>query len=161
MESSSRLNIIRQWVIWVISLRWLAIIGLMFTLIISQYWLRFPLDYASLWGLSVFLLIYNVCFYLFAHGRTGFTYLTDKPTRFIPFAFSQIYLDLILLTLILHFWGGAENPFVFFYIFHAAISSILFTRKRAYLNALLAGLLINSLFCIEYLELVPHYHLVG
>ncbi len=161
MQSSSRLALIRQWVLWVIAQRWLVVVGLILTLAASQYWLGFPLDYAALWGLSAFLLFYNIFSYLLAHGRGGLTCLIDKPERFVPFAFSQIYIDLFLLTLILHFWGGAENPFIFFYIFHVAISSILFTRKRACLNALLAGLLINLLFWAEYSGLLFHYHLEG
>ncbi len=161
MQSSSRLVLIRQWVLWVIIQRWMAGVGLILALAASRYWLGFPLNYAVLWALSAFLFLYNACFYLLAHGRGGFTYLTGKPERFIPFAFTQIYLDLFFLTLLLHFGGGAENPFVLFYVFHVAISSILFTRKRAYLNALLAGLLINLLFWAEYSGLLFHYHLSG
>ena len=161
MQSSSRLNLIRQWTFWVIIQRWLAGAGLIATLAASQFWLRFPLDYRILWSLGAFLLLYNLLCYLFAHGKAGCTYLSDRPERFLPFAFIQIYLDLILLTLVLHFWGGAENPFIFFYVFHVAISSILFTRRTAALNALLAALCLNLLLLGEYSGVLAHYPLAG
>lgn len=159
MESSSRLNIVKQWVIWIITLRWFAGIGLIFVLVINQFFWKFPVAQYWLWGLCTLLFVYNTCFYCFAHGTCGIAFLINSPNKFIPFAFSQTFIDLILLTLSLHFGGGVENPFIFFYIFHVAIGCILYSRQKAYITVILASVLLNLLLWSEYYEIVSHYHL--
>ncbi|MCK5565583.1 MAG: HAMP domain-containing histidine kinase [Planctomycetes bacterium] len=73
----------------------------------------------------------------------------------------QISVDLIVLTIMLHFSGGVENPCVIFFIFHMVISSILLSTKESYLQATLAVGLITLLALLEYKNLIPHYCLVG
>ena len=42
----------------------------------------------------------------------------------------QIGLDLVALTTLLHFAGGAETPFIGFYLFHAIVGSVLLPSAR-------------------------------
>jgi len=51
----------------------------------------------------------------------------------------QIVTDLIILTAILHYSGGIENPLVLFYFFHMIIASSIFSTLRSYLYAALYG----------------------
>jgi len=73
----------------------------------------------------------------------------------------QIITDLILLTLILHFSGGVENPLVLFYFFHMIIASSIFSTAQSYLYALFAFFLLASLALLEYFSVIPHYPLEG
>ena len=73
----------------------------------------------------------------------------------------QIITDLILLTLILHYSGGVENPLVLFYFFHMIIASSIFPTAQSYLYALFAFLLLASLALLEYYSIIPHYPLDG
>jgi hypothetical protein len=41
----------------------------------------------------------------------------------------------MMLTYFVHFVGGLENPFIFYFIFHMVIASILLSQKAAYLQA--------------------------
>lgn len=158
---SPYLSRIRQWTSWLIRLRWLAVGGMILLLSLNHFWWRFPLENSALWGLSIVLLVYNIFSYLLANERAGLTWLANDSSRLVSFAYFQTFTDLILLTLILHFSGGVENPFIFCYIFHATMGSVFFSRRRAYSNALLASFLLNSLFWAEYTGLVSHYHLPG
>jgi len=69
--------------------------------------------------------------------------------------------DLLILTVLLHFSGGIENPFVFFFVFHMVIASILLSVRESYLQATFAVLLFGFLILFEYLWPGHHYCLKG
>jgi signal transduction histidine kinase len=73
----------------------------------------------------------------------------------------QISIDLLLLAVLLHFSGGIENPFVFYFIFHMIIASILLSVKESYLQCTFAVLLFGLLILLEYMQLINHYCLKG
>ena len=73
----------------------------------------------------------------------------------------QICTDLFLLTVLLHFSGGIENPLVFYFIFHMIIASILLSMRESYLQATFAVCLFGLLVLLEYKQLLPHYCLTG
>jgi signal transduction histidine kinase len=69
----------------------------------------------------------------------------------------QIFSDFIFLTLLLHYSGGIENPFIIFYIFHMVISSMMLSKKWTYIHTSFGILLFTSLSVAEYLGVIPHY----
>ncbi len=71
----------------------------------------------------------------------------------------QGYIDLIILTGLLHFSGGIENPCSFLMIFHVIIGGILLERRQAYCLALSASLLFAVLAFAEWSDIVEHYTL--
>jgi signal transduction histidine kinase len=73
----------------------------------------------------------------------------------------QICTDLLLLTALLHFSGGIENPLVFYFIFHMIIASILLSMRESYLQATFAVCLFGLLVLLEYKGLIGHYCLTG
>jgi signal transduction histidine kinase len=73
----------------------------------------------------------------------------------------QISADLLLLTALLHFSGGIENPFIFYFMFHMIIASILLSVKESYLQCTFAVLLFGLLILLEYIQLIDHYCLQG
>jgi len=71
---------------------------------------------------------------------------------------AQVAVDLLLLTCILRFSGGAESPMAIFYLFHMAIVSLLLKRWQAVLHGVWAILLYGVLVIGEWQQwLVPHY----
>jgi signal transduction histidine kinase len=75
---------------------------------------------------------------------------------------TQISLDLILLTVLLHFSGGIENPFMIYFVFHMVIASILLPAWESFLQAVLAVFLLVLLALLEYEELlIEHRCLEG
>jgi signal transduction histidine kinase len=73
----------------------------------------------------------------------------------------QIYLDLVLLTYLVYFSGGLENPFIFYYIFHMILSGILLPNRSAYLHAGFAVLLLSGMAAAEALGLIPSHPVPG
>ena len=73
----------------------------------------------------------------------------------------QISVDLLILTILLHYSGGVENPFIVYFIFHMAIASTLLPVRESYLQATFAVCLLSLLTLLEYKGIMPHYCLEG
>ncbi len=71
----------------------------------------------------------------------------------------QIVTDLLILTFLLHYSGGIENPLSFVFLFHVILSGILLEKKKSYMVVALAFLLYFSLAISELTNVVPHYTL--
>jgi signal transduction histidine kinase len=109
----------------------------------------------------VLLLAYNAVFWLFFRRLAARKSAPDWQHRAERLANVQIYLDLVLLTYLVYFSGGLENPFIFYYIFHMILSSILLPNRAAYLHAGFAVLLLGGLAAVEALGLLPRYPVPG
>jgi signal transduction histidine kinase len=147
---------------WLIRMRWLAGAGVIITTLISKYRWNIEAGYFPIWILTGILLLYNSGF------AAGEWWLNRRPER-LPQKIDlvrccilfQIALDLVVLTLMLHFAGGVENPLIFFYIFHTTIASVMLSSRDAYMFGFLAVGLAIILFVLEYNQIIPHYHLEG
>jgi signal transduction histidine kinase len=73
------------------------------------------------------------------------------------FANAQVAVDLLLLTVILHFSGGVENPMAVFYVFHVAIGALLLEPWQAVLQSCWAVLLYAGVAAGECGRWLAHY----
>jgi signal transduction histidine kinase len=71
----------------------------------------------------------------------------------------MIAADLIILTFLLHFSGGLENPLLVLYAFHVIIAGIVLPARDSYKVAALAAALLLAMGFGEHLRLTPHYTL--
>jgi signal transduction histidine kinase len=76
------------------------------------------------------------------------------------FANAQVSADLFLLTCILHYTGGVENPMSVFYLFHVAISGLLLRPRYALLQSGWAVLLYAVMAGAELQGWLGHYALL-
>ncbi len=141
---------------WITRLRWLAIGCIFLTTAASHSWLGAVSWPLPIYVLGLFMLAYNAVFHILHKrilllGQRG-------ATRFAVF---QMGLDLVMLTLLLHFSGGIENPFLFYFIFHIILSSILLPAHFCYGLAGLACVLVALMSGLEAAAVVPHYPLIG
>ncbi len=127
---------------WFIRLRWAAVIGGL--IIITAGAAATPLHLAL--GTLLFCLLvlglsnayYQIQWSGWSKVLPGREDLDGKIHRLFHL---QMVLDLAVLTFMLGVSGGAENPLFFFYLFHLAISTILFTEWES-LGYALVGLLL-------------------
>jgi len=144
---------------WLIRLRWLAVAGTGIAL--SLGWLLYgqALALLPLAGTILAIALYNSQFYLYARtlqlSQAGLARL-QQATRF---ACLQIVLDLLALSILLHFAGGIENPMALFFVFHIMIASILLSRRVSFLMATLGAVLFAAMAGFEYAGLLPHHPL--
>jgi len=71
----------------------------------------------------------------------------------------QIMTDHFFLICLIYFAGGIENPFIFYFLFHAIIGGIFLEKKYSYLQALFAASLFALLLLLEYYSVIPHHPL--
>jgi signal transduction histidine kinase len=71
----------------------------------------------------------------------------------------QVLFDLAMLMTLLHFSGGADNPFVMLSVFHMAIAGLLLPLHKAMIIGLGAGLMHGALVLAEAVALLPHHPL--
>ncbi len=145
---------------WLIKIRWFAIVCVGIGTYFSSVVLGIELQDLALYGIVILLAVYNMTVLLLLNHftRSNREMPVSLVKRIINF---QMYADLILLTIILHFSGGIENPFVLYFIFHMIIASILLSVRESYFQATFAVLLFGLLLLSEYLQLIPHHCLKG
>jgi len=118
-------------------------------------------NYPALWLLTGILLFSNIIYVLVY--RSGYldrgSDNSSGTKRLVGFTKVQINNDLLILSLMIHFSGGATNPFIFYYFFHTILSSILLSKRAAYTEAFLAASMFSAITVLEGLKIIPHYDL--
>ncbi|NQV04702.1 MAG: HAMP domain-containing histidine kinase [Candidatus Omnitrophica bacterium] len=141
---------------WLIKLRWIAIAGVFLAAFFARSLLKIPIPNIPLYSIALILGIYNLASLVYVNrSRANFPAIANRIAN------TQISLDLFILTVLIHFSGGIENPFIFYFIFHMIIASILLSRRASFLQATFAVMLFFMMVALEYLGTLPHYCLIG
>ena len=139
---------------WLVKLRWIAIAGVFLTVSVASWGFDIIQPSLPLYLIAGLMVLYNFEAQLYPK------HIAEKPLASIKrHAGTHIVLDLLSLTVLIHFSGGIENPFIFYFIFHLVIASILLSKKVSYILATLNTLLLSSLIFLEHYAVLPHYHL--
>ncbi len=147
---------------WLIRLRWMAVLGLCITTFVADKVLSIGVCPTPIYIIAGGLALYNMIALLLLdrvkknHVHDGFPRLTIRKIINV-----QMSTDLLVLTLLFHFSGGIENPFVIYYVFHMIIASILLSVWESYLQATFASGLLFLLVLLEYRGIIPHHCLDG
>jgi signal transduction histidine kinase len=145
---------------WLIRLRWIAVVGVCFAVFGASKFLNIDIQTMHLYYVALVLGCYNWIFLVLVNSAVK-NKRPDLAAFINEIVNMQISVDLIVLTVMLHFSGGVENPCIIFFIFHMVISSILLSTKESYLQASLAVGLITLLALLEYKNFIAHYCLSG
>lgn len=160
MESLLQSTSLVQRAYWLVRLRWIAIAVLGVATFIASRVLHVSLPVHKLYLIAGLVIVYN---FLLFDLLKYFTWGGKSPPhktigRIITF---QISADLFILTAILHYSGGIENPFFLYFVFHMVITSILLTPRQSYLQATLALFLFGLMVLLEHRGIIAHYKLIG
>nr|MBC7246077.1 HAMP domain-containing histidine kinase [Chloroflexota bacterium] len=143
-----------------IEFRWLFIVGALIVISIGNLLFPDSLPMPVLLVIAATLAIVNGLLFLYAR-RLALSKAEDQESKYLRFAHLQITLDIIVLTVLLHFTGGIENPFYLLYIVYVTVASILLSRLYSFLYAALSTMLFSGFVIAEYLQWLPHVHLAG
>lgn len=145
---------------WLIRLRWLAVLGIVLAATSAKYLLHISIMQFQIYMIAVILLIVNLISLLALRQiKSNNTFLLFRKEKDI--ILFQIATDLIILTCLLHYSGGVENPIIIYFIFHMIIASILLPATASYLLTTFALVLICILTLLEYYQILPHHSLTG
>ena len=164
-----------------VKMRWLAIVGVLVASLLATQVFGIQFSLVPIYFICAVMTLYNFLFlyqsrHLNAEARGWLPETLTVPLRrllTIPKATSpliekaratgniHIIVDLAALTVLLHYTGGIENPFIFYFIFHVILAGILLYYRVAYLIATWAIFLVMLLVGLEYYRVIPHVHLEG
>ena len=146
--------ILKSRLAWSIRLRWLAVAGYFLATLGAEVFFKISLPYKPIWIVLFSLAFLNLIYQILFLKVRELSFNAEIIALHI-----HIIIDLICLTLLIHFSGGIENPIYLFYVFHIVISSIVFSRYSPFLIATLVTLLFSSLVYLEYNNIISHYTL--
>ncbi len=138
---------------WFIKLRWLAAAGVLVFAVVGKKLLQLQFSIGPFVFIGIFIALYNAVFLLLAHRVQPAGKWSDR------FASAQVGIDILVLTVLMHFGGGIENPFVSYFLFHTIIAAILLPQHKADLQVLLASICIVTLAIAEFTGLLAHHHI--
>ncbi len=160
MKSVTETTTLVRRAFWLVRLRWIATVAVCIGTYFAGNVLGIKLQDPILYSIAVLLALYNLIMLLLLNYMTR----EKRNIRGLPVKTIinfQISADLLILTVLLHFSGGIENPLSFYFIFHMIIASILLSVRDSYLQATFAVLVFGLLILLEYLQIIPHYCLIG
>ena len=145
---------------WLINLRWIAAMGVAGATFFSVNIFGIPLPEPKLYTIAALLFVLNLTYLIVYQNcfRTDHDKSQMNPERFI---FIQIIIDLLVLTFLLHFAGGVENPFIIYYVFHLMLAGILLSKRKSYLVATVTIFFAGIMTIGEYSGFLTHYQLKG
>lgn len=144
--------ILHNRITWSIRLRWFAVAGYLAATVIAKYSLEIDVPYDKIWMLLGIIVVVNLGFFGLSRLRKELSFVGELIVLHI-----HIIFDLLLLTAILHYSGGIENPVYLFYVFHVVISSIIFPGLIPLAFATFVVFLFAGLIYFEYSGIIDHY----
>ncbi len=143
-----------------VNMRWLVILGIIITTLVASRVFDIGFPTIPVYVTCAIIAFYNL--FLFRQTQSLKAERAGAVVRKAEiYGNIQVLLDLVVLTVLLHFTGGIENPFAFFYVVHTAAASIVLPRRRAFELATLAILMFALLVFLEYAGIIPHVNLQG
>lgn len=143
-----------------VNMRWLAIPGVIAATLTASMVFHIGFPTAPVYAICAIVAFYNLLMSRWTRGLKGQkTELVVRKAE--TYANIQIFLDLATLTVLLHFTGGIENPFMFLYLIHTIAAGIVLPERRAYELTTLAILMAALLVFLEYGGVIPHVNLEG
>ena len=143
-----------------VTMRWIAILGMLVATLVASGVLDINFPTLPVYLICLVIALYNIVFYfqLRAIGRGKPGTVVHKARMYSNV---HIFLDLLALTVLLHYTGGIENPLVFFYVLHIVLASIALHFRVVYIVATGALIMVGLLVGLEYAEVIPHVNLEG
>lgn len=159
-KQSSRIEKNFQALGWFVKARYGAILGIFLTFLVARLGFQFAINPLPVGLILAVLLGGNLLFDW--HWRRmrelGLHLLPCPVTRFER---RQILVDLFCLSILIHYYGGIENPFSIFFFWHIAIGSILRRWAAALARTTLTIGLYLSIIWGEYFGIWPHHPVPG
>lgn len=141
---------------WMGTMRWIAAGVAMAAVAFTTGVLRLGLPAGALFGTICALGATNM---LYSWMRRRIDGERARRAEIDRLVYAQVFTDLVILSLLVHFSGGVTNYFVFYFAFHIVIASILVPSRASYGVAALGAILVTDIAVMEATGLIAHYPL--
>jgi len=143
-------------ILWLCRLRWVAVFGLaafgtlgLLPGLLPRIGLRPQPEWP--FAAAAVLALANLGFLAHAKRRRR----PDAPVRLAPNLWAQIVVDLLVLTVVVHYMGSLETYAAFAYLFHIVLACIFFPRPRSFVVIAMACGLYATCVALEEAGVVP------
>ncbi|MAG14103.1 MAG: hypothetical protein CMN78_05860 [Spirochaetales bacterium] len=141
---------------WFVRLRWVAIAGVLGTIVASKYLFGYQLPYSTLYIVLALLFATNLVFSRISRGSNlGFAARKAFAAQF----HFHVCADYLFLALLTYLTGFLQNPFIYFFCFHIVLTSFIFPKRTVYFYVIVLGVLLFLISLGEYTTVIPHFHL--
>jgi len=144
---------------WFVNLRWLFLLVLAILVFCATQYFRLQLHLTPIILIAGIVLAYN-CVFLFLH-QVVWAARKPSPRKIRIEANLQIGLDLLALAVLIHFSGGIENPFFFFFVFHMIVGSIFLLGRDSWYQAAVAIGVPGLLTVLSWNGVIGYHHIQG
>ncbi len=141
--------------LWLIHLRYAAAATLAALAIVDGFLDIIELEVVLVGIVAVAILMYNIVFHRMHKGIPE-GYATFNG---LHFAFMQMCADFLSLMALIYVTGGVESPFLYFFIFHVIIGSLLLPMK---VISMLIAITVLTTFMgamLEFQGVIAHFHI--
>jgi signal transduction histidine kinase len=135
-------------------LRWAAIFGYLLAALLARFIFHVPLRHGRVMLTLLILTAINVVYYVALKIVREYSFQAELRIMYL-----HIIVDVLFLTLLIHYSGGMDNPVYLFYLFHVVLSSIIFPGWTPMAIATLVCALFVGLVLGEFYGWLPHYTL--
>jgi signal transduction histidine kinase len=150
-----------EWMKRLIRIRWMMAFSTLIIILLANYLLPHNIHFFAILTPIIVLICFNIILSIYSRTIKS-TNISSKQYTLKQYTFVahlQIILDILFLTVFLHFLGGLETHFFFFYLIYIVIAGFLFERRMSFIYVGLANLIFLGLLLLEWQELIPHYNL--
>lgn len=150
----------RMWLQVFITVRWITILGILAATLVAAKALNIGFPTIAAYGVSSFVALCNLLL-LYQARRLGKMPTSQAIHQARVWGTVHLLLDLLAFIVLLHFTGGIENPFIFYFVLHIIGASVILHYRVVYLLAMAKIVAVMLLVGLEYAGLIPHVNLVG
>jgi signal transduction histidine kinase len=141
---------------WILNLRWIAVAALFAAPYTVKMLFSLEINSKIIFSVAAIIAFYNLLLSLIFAGSG---WKTAKQAWLKPRVLDnvQITLDLLCLSVLIHFYGGIENPFIFYFIFHVIISGIILRGLDAFLQTTASVFMFLAIALGEFYGIMHHH----
>ncbi len=150
----------KMWLRVFITVRWITVLGILAATLLASRVFDIEFPTVAAYGVSAFVALCNLLL-LFQARSLGKTPTSLAIHRARIYGTIHLLLDLAAFAVLLHFTGGIENPFIFYFVLHIIGASIILHYTSVYLLATSVIVMVSLLVGLEYAGVIPHVNLVG
>jgi len=142
------------------TVRWITILGILAATLVASMVFHIGFPATAAYAICGFVILCNLAL-LYQSRR-----MRRMPTGRVihqarVWGTIHLLLDLAAFTVLIHFTGGIENPFIFYFVLHIIGASIILHYMAVYLLATSVTVVLALLVGLEYGGVIPHVNLVG
>jgi signal transduction histidine kinase len=143
-----------------LTMRWFVICGIIVSALIATFVFGIVFPLVPVFLITGFMVVYNTVM-LYQLRRLNGLPAETALRRMNTYSIIHITLDVLVFTLMLHYTGGIENPFLFIIVLHIAGASTLLNRKSVFWIVTLTLAMVVLLVTLEFTGLISHFNLAN